>query len=84
LLHSQPQPIEVVCVAPDGPPQFIWHENRREQIVHHTGPERIETLWWRGPTIRRDYYRIALESGEHLWIFRRLHDTNWFLHGAFA
>ena len=36
------------------------------------GPERIETLWWRGPSVRRDYYRVATESGRHLWMFRRL------------
>ena len=84
LLHPAPQALEVVCVAPDGPPQFIWLTGRRERIVHHAGPERIETLWWRGPAVRRDYYRVALESGDHLWIFRRLTDRRWFLHGAFA
>ncbi|HEY3394954.1 MAG TPA: DNA polymerase Y family protein [Lacipirellulaceae bacterium] len=84
LLHSAPQALEVVCVAPDGPPQFVWLENRRQRIVHHAGPERIETLWWRGSSVRRDYYRVALESGSHLWIFRRLTDRRWFLHGAFA
>ena len=40
----------------------------------HWGPERIETLWWRGPSVRRDYYRIATESGSQQWIFRRLAD----------
>ena len=84
LLHPAPQPLEVVCIAPDGPPQFVWLENRRERIVHCAGPERIETLWWRGPSVRRDYYRVALESGSHLWIFRRLTDRRWFLHGIFA
>ncbi len=83
LLHPRPQPLEVVCIAPDGPPQFVWLENRRERIVRCTGPERIETLWWRGPSVRRDYYRVATESGGHLWIFRRLTDARWFLHGAF-
>ncbi len=83
LLHPQPQPIEVVCVAPDGPPHFVWLENHREQIMHHVGPERIETLWWRGPTIRRDYDRIATESGSHLWIFRQLTNARWFIHGVF-
>jgi protein ImuB len=84
LLHPRPQAIEVVSVAPDGPPQFVWLENRREQIVHHVGPERIETLWWRGPAVRRDYYRIATESGVHLWIFRQLTNARWFIHGVFA
>ncbi|HJQ81765.1 MAG TPA: DNA polymerase Y family protein [Lacipirellulaceae bacterium] len=84
LLHSAPQALEVVCVAPDGPPQFVWFGARRQRIVHHAGPERIETLWWRGSSVRRDYYRVALESGSHLWIFRRLTDRRWFLHGEFV
>jgi protein ImuB len=83
LLHSRPPPIEVVSVAPDGPPQFIWLDHRRLRIVHWIGPERIETLWWRGPSVRRDYYRVATESGSHLWIFRELTNARWFLHGAF-
>jgi hypothetical protein len=83
LLHPTPQALEVVCVAPDGPPQFVWLGARRQRIVHHAGPERIETLWWRGSLVRRDYYRVALESGSHLWVFRRLTDRRWFLHGAF-
>jgi len=84
LLHPQPHPIKVLSVVPDGPPQCIWLNNRREQIIHHVGPERIETLWWRGRSVRRDYYRVATESGNHLWIFRRLTDAGWYLHGEFA
>jgi protein ImuB len=83
MLYPEPQAMEVVCVAPDGPPQFVWLAGQRQRIVHHAGPERIETLWWRGSSVRRDYYRVALESGSHLWIFRRLTDRRWFLHGAF-
>jgi protein ImuB len=84
LLYPDPQPIEVICVAPDGPPQFVWLEARRERIAQHWGPERIETLWWRGPSVRRDYYRVATEAGSQYWIFRRLADGQWFLHGIFA
>jgi protein ImuB len=83
LLYPQPHPLDVVCVAPDGPPQFVWFEARREAIVECVGPERIETLWWRGPSVRRDYYRIATESGRHLWMFRGHADGRWFLHGVF-
>jgi protein ImuB len=36
------------------------------------GPERIETAWWRGPTVRRDYYIVETASGARYWIFRRL------------
>jgi protein ImuB len=62
----------------------VWVAAAGERIVRHWGPERIETLWWRGPSVRRDYYRVATESGAHLWLFRRLTDNRWFLHGVFA
>jgi protein ImuB len=83
VLHPRPAAIEVTCVAPDGPPQFIWLDRRRERVVNHVGPERIETLWWRGRSVRRDYYRIATEEGSHLWIFCELTKAKWFLHGEF-
>jgi protein ImuB len=83
VLYSKPQAVEVGGVAPDGPPQFMWLEKRRERITQCVGPERIETLWWRGPSVRRDYYRVATESDCHLWIFQRLADQQWFLHGIF-
>jgi protein ImuB len=83
VLHSRPSAIEVTCVAPDGPPQFVWLDRRRERVVNHVGPERIETLWWRGRSVRRDYYRVATEEGSHLWIFRELTKAKWFLHGEF-
>jgi len=82
-LHPKPEATEVVSVAPDGPPQFVWMGRHRERIVGCVGPERIETLWWRGPSVRRDYYRVATESGEHLWMFRQLADGKWFMHGTF-
>jgi protein ImuB len=76
--------MEVVCIAPDGPPQAVWCGGRRESIVACAGPERIESLWWRGPSVRRDYYRVATESGNYLWMFRRLDNQRWFVHGVFA
>jgi protein ImuB len=83
VLHPRPAAIEVTCVTPDGPPQFVWLGHRRERVVNHVGPERIETLWWRGRSVRRDYYRIVTEEGSQLWIFRELTNARWFLHGEF-
>jgi hypothetical protein len=74
----------VISVSPDGPPQAVWLGARRERITQSWGPERIETLWWAGASVRRDYYRVATESGSGLWIFRSLADSRWFLHGIFA
>ena len=84
LLYPEPLRVEVVCVSPDGPPECLWLEGRREAIVECAGPDRIETLWWRGRTIRRDYYRATTESGNQLWMFRRLIEKGWFVHGIFA
>jgi protein ImuB len=84
LLYPEPQAIEVTALVPDGPPQFVWTGNGRERIAAHWGPERIETLWWRGPSVRRDYYRIVTEAGSQQWVFRSLADGKWFLHGIFA
>jgi protein ImuB len=84
LLYEPPRPIELVSVAPDGPPQCVWLGRRRQNVTQHWGPERIETGWWRGPPMRRDYYRIETETGSRLWVFRRLQDGRWFLHGEFV
>jgi len=72
----------------DGFPARFRIRGRVEPVRHHWGPERIETRWWRGPLIRRDYFRIELESGARLWIFRDLREEGdcgrWYLHGRFA
>lgn len=58
-------------------PEVLW-------VADAWGPERIETAWWRGGTVRRDYYVVELKTGARLWLFRRLQDGAWFLHGEFA
>jgi protein ImuB len=50
-----------------------------------TGPERIETGWWDGHDVRRDYYVARSRAGVRLWIFReRPPGQGWFLHGIFG
>jgi len=56
---------------------------RQQRIVRRIGPERIETGWWRGHIVARDYYRIETATGCWYWVFRRLPDGPWFLHGIF-
>jgi protein ImuB len=47
--------------------------------------ERIETSWWDGGEIGRDYYRAFDIYGVQLWIFReRAVPHRWFLHGVFG
>lgn len=69
---------------PDAPPTWFWLHGRWYRVTHAHGPERIETAWWRGPTVRRDYHVVETESGERFWLFRRRRDGNWFMHGIFA
>lgn len=83
-LLSPPRPLEVVALAPEGPPLQFVYGGERQHIVRHWGPERIETAWWRGASVRRDYYRVETDSGERYWLFRELREWQWFLHGAFG
>jgi protein ImuB len=49
------------------------------------GPERIESGWWDGRDVRRDYYVARTEAGVRLWVFRERHaEGRWFLHGVFG
>lgn len=49
------------------------------------GPERIETGWWDGQPVMRDYYVGRNPHGETLWLYRDLREAgNWHLHGYFA
>jgi protein ImuB len=83
-LKDEPLPIDVVSVIPDGPPiQFHW-SGKHYVVSHYWGPERIETGWWRGSDVRRDYYLVETTVGERFWIFRTITEEDWFLHGVFA
>ncbi len=81
--YDPPHPIRVFAVAPDGPPVRFRHQQDWHQVRRAWGPERIETGWWRGRSIRRDYYRVESTSGHRFWLFRQLEDGCWFLQGLF-
>jgi protein ImuB len=83
-LHSSPLPLEVMSVVPDGPPVSFRLRGRTCHVARSWDQERIETGWWRGKSIRRDYYRIETDSGHRYWLFRQLSDGKWYLHGEFA
>ena len=52
------------------------------------GPERIESGWWDGRHVQRDYYVAALPDGTRLWIYRDRSEAaatpRWFVHGLFG
>lgn len=49
------------------------------------GCERIDTGWWDGFQVARDYYVARTAEGERLWVYRELRGAGgWFLHGIFG
>ncbi|WP_457787161.1 Y-family DNA polymerase [Pseudomonas sp. PL-6] len=49
------------------------------------GPERIESGWWDGGDLRRDYYLVQTRSGQRAWAFRPVGAAGPLqLHGWFA
>jgi protein ImuB len=58
------------------------HEGPLELLA---GPERIESGWWDGGDVQRDYYVAKDSTGSRLWIFRECAGSRkWFLHGIFG
>jgi protein ImuB len=47
-------------------------------------PERLETGWWDGDGIARDYYVAVNPAGIHVWIYQDRRSTSWYLHGIFG
>ena len=49
------------------------------------GAERIESGWWDGNDLTRDYYPARTADGRRVWIYReRGAGDHWFVHGLFA
>ena len=41
-----------------GVPARFRYQSRVHRVLCAQGPERIETAWWRGPWVRRDYFLV--------------------------
>jgi len=81
---------------PDAP-RPLWLLDEAEPLMHRLeqapwvlkdGPERIESGWWDGNDLRRDYFVAETPDGAIVWIYRDHHygtdDGEWFVHGLFA
>ncbi len=56
---------------------------REDSLRILAGPERIESGWWDGGDVRRDYYLVETRAGQRGWAFRTSEGPLW-LHGWFA
>lgn len=82
-LLSNPIPLPAIVLSPWGAPAQFILRGKRYRVVRSWGPERIETGWWRGESVRRDYFRTETSTGHRFWLFRDLDTGRWFLHGIF-
>jgi protein ImuB len=83
-LLRRPVRLAAVAIVPDGPPLHFTLPSGQQRVARSWGPERIQTGWWRGQPIHRDYYRVETTTGTRYWLFRRRTDGAWFLHGVFC
>ncbi len=82
-LLQRPLEVAATAVVPEGPPVGFHFQGAQYTVTHSVGPERIETGWWRGPHLKRDYYRVTTDCGRRVWLFRNRDTGQWFLHGWF-
>jgi protein ImuB len=54
------------------------------RLESDAGPERIESGWWDGHDVRRDYYLMHNAQGARFWVFRDRRGGAWYLHGIFG
>jgi protein ImuB len=74
-LLSEPRPLKMAYGRP-------WLQG---PLKLQAGPERIESGWWDGGDMMRDYFVAKNPKGSQFWIFQERRKLNgWFLHGLFA
>lgn len=74
-LLDRPRPLESV----DGAPR------RHGPLALERGPQRIQSGWWDGSPVARDYYVAVDRHRARVWVFRDLRaPQRWYLHGVFG
>jgi protein ImuB len=80
--HEMPRPVWLL----DEPTLLSQQEVQPHQdgLILEQGPERIESGWWDGKGVARDYYIARQTHGARLWVFRERQSKRWYVHGMFA
>jgi protein ImuB len=71
-----------LLATPESLEQQRGRPRRQGPLELLRGPERIESGWWDGADVARDYYVARDSRGSRLWIYRDV--RGWFLHGVFG
>ena len=76
------------CSPPNGPrPLWLLPAPRPApaDLAPESGTERIESGWWDGPMVRRDYRKAIDRFGARWWIYREPSQSQrWYVHGLFG
>jgi protein ImuB len=86
----QPDAVSKPLAAINPVPRPGWLLREPESLAESTvrvlaGPERIESGWWDGGDVRRDYFLVETRSGQRGWAYRQVgDDSGLLLHGWFA
>lgn len=73
-LLKEPRPLPQA----DGQPRYAG------PLQLQSRPRRIESGWWDGADVSRDYFIALSRVGQRLWVFRDRRSGQWFLHGLFS
>ncbi len=84
--------VQTVSLLPDHPPHMLKWRKKQWKVIQASGPERIGPAWWdnaRSYSRSRDYYRLQLEDGPRIWVYReglaeRGDPIKWYMQGFFA
>ena len=81
--HEMPRPVWLLT-EPTPLSAADLGQLQRGGWVLEAGPERIESGWWDGKGVARDYYVVRRAQGVRWWVFQERQTQVWYLHGVFA
>ena len=84
LLRAGRRALRVRCWLLEAPRPVEPASGYRERLEVSPGFERIESGWWDGGDVRRDYHVARGASGVRYWIYREHGTREWFIHGIFG
>jgi protein ImuB len=82
-LPAQPRPVWLL----ERPLKLAMRGDRpvyRRVLKTLTRAERIESGWWDGDGVGRDYYVAADDQGRMFWVYRERIGGQWYLQGLFG